>query len=496
MKLRHHPGEHFAFNESYRRLLEDPASLHPFVTHATPEDLPVDRAPWRRTGIERSALIEILRRHQAAAPAVLEKLAKPETLVVVTGQQPGLKGGPLFSLYKAWGALGWSRRLEAQWQTPVVAVFCNMSEDHDWAEANALVLREGNQWVKQPVPPDVPGAHLCDKAYPGPGGDTFGTAFTRHLRDHLKDEPLVILEPSWFREMLSPFMARMVMERSGFRQDLRMATSALKLSGLPVPLEESEALHLCHAHQGKRTRVRDAGSGRFEAGAKSWAREADILSDLKTLPRDFSCNVVSRVLSLRQLLPVVAEVLGPSETAYHLQLQPLHARAGLVAPLLLPRPHVVVLREREAKRLQKLGLEPWQVGTLPPRGGDPRLKEAVGDRVEGIRRLWAALEQDVSHHGDLGRRLARRRGELEKILAWVPGAFEEAAALKDAQGLEAWKALQDWLFPLGEPQERALSLEVLSGLTGPYWEDLRRLADPTVRMPLWATCEQGDVDAH
>lgn len=516
MNLHHHTSDLFAFNETYRRLLTDPAGLKPFVAHATPEALPSDKAPWQRTGIERASLVDTLRRHNAAAPDVLDKLARPETLVVITGQQPGFLWGPLYALYKAWGALAWARKLEALWKCPVVAVFCNMSEDHDWNEANRITVREGHQWVRRALPAEPAGAHLADKLYPSiqeilevvgpsvhealgggdiPGGETWGQAFTRHLRAALPSEPLVILEPSWLRELAAPFLTRLVKERHGFRQDLLMAASALKISGLPAPLEDEDALHLCHADAGRRTRLREAGPG-FESGRRMWAHEGELARDLAAHPRDFSCNVVSRVLWMRQLLPVAAEVLGPAEAAYHLQLQGCHARAGLVAPVLLPRPHVTVLRQREEKRLTRLGLKPWQVGSSLPSGDDARLKEAVGDRVEGIRRLWAALEKEVAPYGDLGKRLTRRRAELEKILEWVPGAFEEAAALKDGQGMEAWKALQDWIMPLGEPQERTLSLGVLTELTGPFWEDLRQQADPTVRIPLWVTLDQGEADAH
>ncbi|NHZ73871.1 MAG: bacillithiol biosynthesis BshC [Nitrospirae bacterium] len=45
-----------------------------------------------------------------AAEALGRKLADPATLVVITGQQPGLFGGPLYSLSKAVAAVRWAER--------------------------------------------------------------------------------------------------------------------------------------------------------------------------------------------------------------------------------------------------------------------------------------------------------------------------------------------------------------------------------------------------
>ncbi|HYL06556.1 MAG TPA: bacillithiol biosynthesis BshC, partial [Thermoanaerobaculia bacterium] len=68
------------------------------------------------------------------------RLADPATRVVVTGQQPGLFGGPLLTFAKMMAAARWAAALEAAGE-PAVAVFWVATEDHDYAEvANATVL--------------------------------------------------------------------------------------------------------------------------------------------------------------------------------------------------------------------------------------------------------------------------------------------------------------------------------------------------------------------
>src|SRR5690349_6109107 len=64
------------------------------------------------------------------------RLALPGALAVTTGQQPGLFGGPLYTLYKALSARALARTLERRWGRPVVPVFWMAGDDHDFAEAS------------------------------------------------------------------------------------------------------------------------------------------------------------------------------------------------------------------------------------------------------------------------------------------------------------------------------------------------------------------------
>ena len=68
-------------------------------------------------------------------PDPRQRLLEPDALVVTTGQQPGLFTGPLYTIYKAVSAAALARRLEAEWQRPVVPVFWLATDDHDFAEA-------------------------------------------------------------------------------------------------------------------------------------------------------------------------------------------------------------------------------------------------------------------------------------------------------------------------------------------------------------------------
>ncbi len=59
--------------------------------------------------------------------------------MVVTGQQVGLFGGPLFTPFKAATALARAREATAAGR-PHVAIFWLATEDHDFAEINHVVF--------------------------------------------------------------------------------------------------------------------------------------------------------------------------------------------------------------------------------------------------------------------------------------------------------------------------------------------------------------------
>ena len=82
-------------------------------------------------------------RRRAPAPSVeaASKLTDAATVAVVTGQQAGAFGGPLFTLLKAITAIQLARRTSTAYHVPAVAVFWVDAEDHDWNEvASGTVL--------------------------------------------------------------------------------------------------------------------------------------------------------------------------------------------------------------------------------------------------------------------------------------------------------------------------------------------------------------------
>ena len=90
-------------------------------------------APARRVGARARRAAGATRRPGRAREAAA-RLADPATRVVITGQQAGLFGGPLFTLLKAMTAMRLAAEVERAHGVAVVPVFWIDAEDHDWAE--------------------------------------------------------------------------------------------------------------------------------------------------------------------------------------------------------------------------------------------------------------------------------------------------------------------------------------------------------------------------
>ena len=114
---------------------------------------PADRAAWAdaiarsqahtRRRDEIAAVIAAQQAQRQAPPRAREagrSLADPRTVAVVTGQQAGLFGGPLFTLFKALTAIKLADKVSRDHRVPAAAIFWIDAEDHDWEEVRSCTV--------------------------------------------------------------------------------------------------------------------------------------------------------------------------------------------------------------------------------------------------------------------------------------------------------------------------------------------------------------------
>src|SRR5206468_3534409 len=106
---------------------------------------PADRAAWAsaiartqahaRRAAEITAVVaaqQERRRAPARAREAGRALADRQTVAILTGQQAGLFGGPLFTLLKALTAMKLAEQVSRDHNVTAVPVFWIDAEDHDW----------------------------------------------------------------------------------------------------------------------------------------------------------------------------------------------------------------------------------------------------------------------------------------------------------------------------------------------------------------------------
>ena len=139
----------------------------------------------------RQALVEYLRdyhQNMDAPPETLRNidgLNDPQTLVVMTGQQPGLLTGPMYTIYKTISCLWEAQRIEQTFGRRCIPIFWIASEDHNLEEATSIF------W------PDPEDSHS--------EGDGYSMLSIRPRRGHFK-QPVGLLPLDPEGKKLSAFM--------------------------------------------------------------------------------------------------------------------------------------------------------------------------------------------------------------------------------------------------------------------------------------------------
>jgi bacillithiol biosynthesis cysteine-adding enzyme BshC len=332
----------------------------------------------------RARLVAALREQNGDSPA-LEKLAQPETVAVVTGQQVGFLSGPAYTVFKALTAVKLAAHLNEQ-GVSAVPVFWLASEDHDFAEVDhAWVFNEeaaparisltdaavtGGP-VGDIVLKDIPIEELrcalgnlpfaedvirrVEAAY-FPGA-TLGSSFRKLIGEILQGLGLLFLDPlaPAVREITAPFLSNAIDQLPELINGLHQRNTELEQAGYHAQVHvEKDASLLFLLGEGRRMAIRRNGSnGSEHFVCKDRTYRAN---QLKAMATRLSPNALLRPVMQDYLLPTASYVGGPAEIAYMAQGQVLYQ--GLLGrmPVIYPRNGFTLLDDRSSKLLDKYGL--------------------------------------------------------------------------------------------------------------------------------------------
>jgi bacillithiol biosynthesis cysteine-adding enzyme BshC len=522
---------HQPLSPLYLDALAGQATVVPFLGEVGLDLDVLAAAAGRAVALPRSrgAVSEALARQQRdrGADRAAERarsLAGPEAVAVVTGQQAGLFGGPLFVLHKALATLGIARRLEERSGRPVVPIFWVASEDHDFAEVRTVCIldRQGEirqvRYAPRKEPMGQPAFQIVlddtitrlladlDEALPASPshedvvgmvaecyrpGETLSGAFARLLSRVLPD--LVVLDPSdpALKAVTAPVLAREVAESSPSSR-LAIETGRTLLEAgyhQQIPVREG-FLNLFVLAEGERRPVGLDGDDLEIRGIGVHLAKPDAIRSIETELERWSPNALLRPVTQDTMLPTAVYVGGPAEIAYHAQIGSAYTHFGVPRPALVPRPSITLVEPAQARALEAEGL------TLPDLAEDP---EAIVARW--AREAYPEVEAAFSR---TRQSIDSEMGEVEETLAALDPTLRAAAAgargraLRQVVGLheKAMRALKkrdqgrasrlrrtrDALFPGGAFQERGLGFLGAYARHGPTLVDeLLDRVDPFAR---------------
>jgi len=433
----------------------------------TPEETSTPDAAAAVRDADRSDLVARISGFQKAIGAPIEavraaeRLGRNDVKVIVTGQQPGLLGGPILVLSKALSAIAWARKLAKETGDPVVPVFWAANEDHDLDEVNRVTVLGADDAPTTLRLPIEPSGLMLSEVDPGGAAEdllleteavlprsqgtpevmrglraaqasSLGRWFAGILTRWLGREGLVIVEPRLMRGAAA-----------GVLELEKRKPGAIAGALGEGPLEPAE-VPFFNIVGGRRVRPEGA-------------------ADLGDDPEAVSWDVVTRVLAQNLALPVAGHVVGPSELEYCRQIEPAHALLGIPAPPLIRRASLTLVERKVEK-----GLAGFSAGIeeVMEKGEEALIEDDRPEEFDAaLTRLTEALEGalvDVRDQaGKVDDVLLRKAigAEMQLLRAIDTLRDHGRRALERVTGrdVERRRKVLAHLRPAGTPQERILS---------------------------------------
>jgi bacillithiol biosynthesis cysteine-adding enzyme BshC len=469
---------------------------------------PTSPQAWR-AAVERTrahprdlaAIVDVVRTQQERrgappeARAAAERLRDPSTVAVVTGQQAGLFGGPLYTLLKALTAIRLANDTVAG-GVPAVPVFWIDSEDHDWDEVASTTvldadLRPHKVTIERPAgAADQPVAAVrlderivsalsslrdtlphteftasllagLERDYaPGTG---MAEAFGRWLERWLGARGLVVFDAAdpAAKPLASRVFAR-ELETAG-RTAALAADAGATLASLGYHAQvgvNPDGVALFHLDGGRHAIRRE--NGRLVAGAAAFSLD-QLLELARTSPQQLSPNVLLRPVVQDTLFPTVCYVSGPRELAYLGQLRGVYEHFGVPMPLVYPRVMATILDSAASRFLSRYGL-PFEALQPQDEASLNRLLEAqlpqhveaafqsasraIGERMTAV--VGAVPAVDPTLEGAARSTL----GKMEHDLRTLHMKVIHAAKKRDETLRRQFNRARSQAFPGGHLQER------------------------------------------
>lgn len=432
----------------------------------------------------RDALGDALGNSSGAAAERLARVAEHRGVVVTTGQQPGLFGGPVYTWSKAISALTLADAIESETGIPTAPVFWAATDDSDFAEASYTLLSrtggvdrvtiestrpEGTRMADIPLP-DMSAAlerltSACGSAadrrpldfvrdaYRSPA--SVGSAYVAMLRALLEPMGIAVLDASHtaVTRAAHPVLIRALHERERIARALAARSAELAAAGHSPQVADVDNLTLVFERQGlRRERIARARAAVAAATAE---------------PGSLSPNVLLRPVVERALLPAIAYVAGPGEIAYFAQVSAVASALGVEPPLSVPRwsatliePHIAEIMERHRLKTDdfadphavetRLAREAWPAGFAKAM---EQLRRDLAERLAGVRASLQGLDglAPSATVDGTGRALEWRLSRLERRIS-------AAVKARDTVLMRDLATVRGSLFPAGVRQERALNL--------------------------------------
>lgn len=407
----------------------------------------------------RENVSRILERQNKSWNASPQTLANIERLrngaaAIVTGQQVGLFGGPMFAVYKALTAVKLAEKATVA-GVDAVPIFWLATYDHDLAEVNHVAVPGPDCLLRTLSTPSrgVTGApvgsvRFGDEIVPvveeaasllGESevtqflresyrpGETIGSAFAQFYARLFADWGVIVMDASdaELHRIAAPVYRTTVERADNVVEALLARGRELDSSGYfqQVKVTESSVL-LFTMRDGVRTPIhrRVNGKSEFVIGSEAGAPQlssGELLAQIDSAPENFSPNVLLRPVVQDFLLPTLAYTGGAAEAAYFAQAGAVYEEIlGRVTPI-VPRFSATLVEPKVQRWLGQYGIH-----VRDAFAGPQALQQLLASRV-----LPADLQQAFENaNRAVTQSFSSLKEALDKLDPTLVGAGDTAAS--------------------------------------------------------------------
>lgn len=377
----------------------------------------------------------------------IARLRNDKTFTITTGHQLNLFTGPLYFLYKIVSAINLAKELKQAYPDyDFVPVYWMATEDHDFEEINYFNFRSKKiRWPRESAGPvgrlSTEGLDTVLNAFTkelGPGNNAtwlknlFNEAYlkhsnltdaTRYLANELfGKEGLVILDADdpELKRLFIPHIKEELLQQTSHH---KVAETAEFLKEYNIQVNPRE-INLFYIEDNLRERIVLLDGKYYINNTERTFTKEEILGLADSNPENFSPNVIMRPLYEEVILPNLCYIGGGGEIAYWLELKSYFEASNITFPILLLRNSVLLATEKQAAKLDNLGLAWTDMFS--------KQAELVNRKVKSI----TAFQLDFSEQKEF---LKQQFEKLKDIAAKTDISFTgavKAQEIKQLKGLE------------------------------------------------------------
>lgn len=431
----------------------------------------------------------------------LKALSSGKASVIVTGQQPGFLGGPLYSLYKVMTCIAIAKSQSTQ-DHQVVPVFWIEDNDHDGIEAGIATIIDAkgvlhsiecedkvqlqsklsiserifsdNITVKindiVSLLPDTEFGQSIAKELQSiyQPGKSWSSAFLSFMQNRCGELGVLFFSSSIARKsgLFIDAMIHELMNPGNLKMHVDHANVEILKEGLHIQSEAGDINAFYHDETGNRIKVEYVADDMFRIGEQSFGQ--DELQQFFNAHNDrFSPSVLLRPLVQDAVLPTIGMIVGPGEARYMSQLCYAYPAYSIPMPMLYTRHSATILSGSIGKYLTKFGLTTLDFfKTINEIEQDLSLRfaqDASGDELfEALsQQIHDAMQAIAIHANTIDQSLqgavsATEHG-IEKQLDQLNKKMKSGIKKKQDQLFVKAHEVHDWIFPHNHLQERVLS---------------------------------------